>query len=94
MEANAAGRLGEARSVRALYTHCLTDARESRLIDATYKNPTGEGDVEAEVDQHVPKLPAHSDRPAVAETTDCRAMNEKRGLMGTPFNTTGLFSYL
>lgn len=50
--------------------------------------------MEAEVDQHVPKLPAYSDRPADAQTTDCRAINEKRGLMGKPFNTTGLFSYL
>lgn len=49
-------------------THCLADAGVSRLIYAAYKDPAGEGDVEAEVDQHVPKLAAHADRPGIKET--------------------------
>lgn len=32
------------------YTHCLADACVSRLIYAAHKDPTGQGDVEAEVD--------------------------------------------
>lgn len=49
-------------------THCLADARVPRLIYATHKDATGEGDVEAEIDQHVPKFSAHTDGPAVTET--------------------------
>lgn len=49
--------------MRVVHTHCLADARIAYLIDATNKDPTGEGDVEAEVDQHVPELAAHTDRP-------------------------------
>lgn len=58
--------------VRVVCTHCLADACISRLIYATYKDPACEGDVEAEVDQHVPKLAAHTDRPGVTETTNHR----------------------
>lgn len=50
-------------------THCLADTCVACLIDATYKDPTGEGDVEAEVDQHVPELGAHTDRPGSDEHT-------------------------
>lgn len=46
-------------------THRLAGACVSRLIYAAYEDPAGEGDVEAEVDQHVPKLAAHTDRPGV-----------------------------
>lgn len=53
----------------AVCTYCLADARVTRLIDAAYENPTCEGDVEAEIDQHVPKLAAHTNRPAVREAT-------------------------
>lgn len=42
-------------------THRLADAGVARLIDAANKDSAGEGDVEAEVDQHVPKLAAHAD---------------------------------
>lgn len=48
-------------------THCLADAGVSRLIYAAYEDSAGEGDVEAEVDQHVPKLAAHADRPGIEE---------------------------
>lgn len=51
-----------------MYTHRLAHACISRLIYAADKHPAGEGDVEAEVDQHVPKLAAHADRPEVTET--------------------------
>lgn len=52
-----------------VYTHCLADTCIARLIDATYEDPTGEGDVEAEVDQHVPTLTADTDRPEVMDTS-------------------------
>lgn len=45
------------------YTHRLAGTCITCLIDATYKDPTREGYVEAEVDQHVPELAAHTDRP-------------------------------
>lgn len=44
-------------------THCLADACMPRLIYAAHKDAAGERDVEAEVDQHVPKLLADTDRP-------------------------------
>lgn len=53
----------DSRCVQVVCTHCLADACVAYLIDAPNKDPTGEGDVEAEVDQHVPKLAAHTDRP-------------------------------
>lgn len=46
-----------------VYTHCLAGTCIAFLIDATYKDRTGERYVEAEVDQHVPELAAHTDRP-------------------------------
>lgn len=49
-------------------THRLADACVPRLIYAAYKDAAGEGDVEAEVDQHVPKLATHADRPGVTES--------------------------
>lgn len=61
-----------------VYTHCLAHACISRLIDAANKDPAGEGDVEAEVDQHVPKLAAHTHRPKVTETTYHRIKMEKK----------------
>lgn len=51
-----------------VHTHCLAHACMSRLIDAAYKDPAGERDVEAKVDQHVPELAAHTDGPEVTET--------------------------
>lgn len=48
-------------------THRLADAGVARLIYAANKDSAGEGDVEAEVDQHVPKLAAHVDRPGIQE---------------------------
>lgn len=49
-------------------THCLADTCVLRLIYAAHKDAAGEGDVEAEIDQHVPKFSAHTDRPVVTET--------------------------
>lgn len=45
-----------------------------RLIYAAHKDAAGERDVEAEVDQHVPKFQADADRPAATET---RAKSQK-----------------
>lgn len=47
----------------------LADAGVARLIYAAYKDPAGEGDVEAEVDQHVPGFATHTDRPGDTGTT-------------------------
>lgn len=58
--------------VRVVYTHCLADTCMSRLIYSAYKDRAGEGDVEAEVDQHVPKLAAHAHRPGVTEAANNR----------------------
>lgn len=49
--------------VQLICTHRLADTRVASLVDAAHKDPTGESHVEAEVDQHVPKLTAHTDRP-------------------------------
>lgn len=38
-----------------------------RLIYAAHKDGAGERDVEAEVDQHVPKFLADTDRPAATQ---------------------------
>lgn len=63
-----------------VFTHCLADACVSRLIYAAYEDPAREGDVEAEVDQHVPKLAAHTDRPGVTETNS-RIKTGKRSVV-------------
>lgn len=66
--------------VLVVYTHRLAHARVSSLIYATDKDPAGEGDVEAEVDQHVPKLAAHADGPEVTETTHHRIKTEEKSV--------------
>lgn len=53
----------------AMCTHCLADACVAYLIDAACENPAREGDVEAEVYEHVPKLATHTNRPAVRDET-------------------------
>lgn len=54
--------------VRVESTYRLADTCVARLIDATYEHSTCEGDVEAEVDQHVPALTADADGPEVRDT--------------------------
>lgn len=71
-----------------MYTHCLADACVACLIDATYKDPAGEGDVETEVDQHVPKFAAHTDRPGSNGQTIQHSINMER------FTLLLLFTFL
>lgn len=52
---------------RETCTHRLADASIPRPIYAAHKDGAGERDVEAEVDQHVPKFLADTDRPAATE---------------------------
>lgn len=64
--------------VLVVYTHCLADTCVACLIDPTYEDPASEGDVEAEVDQHVPKLAAHTDRPGCNGHTTHHRINMER----------------
>lgn len=57
----------------------LADAGVARLIYAAYKDPAGEGDVEAEVDQHVPGFATHTDRPGDTGTTSRKHLKGGEG---------------
>lgn len=65
-------------SVGGVWAPCayrLANAGIARLIYAAYKDPAGEGDVEAEVDQHVPGFATHTDRPGNMGTTSQKNVN-------------------